>query len=248
MIFRLTTAAACGALISAAPAMAQEWPTRPATINVTGVARVAADPDRFSMTASVHGRGADQVEALRHMAESQTRVTNAVTRLQGLTWTRFSTGTPIVQPVYADDCQSRAYGRQDSCDVTGYIATMSLSLQGAPADRAGDAASIAAERGARDTRLLNYSLSDDSGLRRDAARAAFTDARRQAEIIAEASGQRITRLVSVNLPQSDLEAAFVVASPLMAYGFSGETPSVALTVSPEPISVESRLAVEFEVE
>jgi len=238
---------ACAAF--AAPAMAQDWPKQPATINVTGEGLAEVAPDRFSMSASVNGRGATQVEALRSMAEAQTTVTNAVTRLRGLTWSQFSTGSPAVQPIYAEGCEARGYGRQDGCEVTGYVATTSLSLKGAPAERAGDAVSIAAERGARDARLTGYSRSDDSGLRRDAARAAFADARRQAEIIADASGQRIVRVSSVNLPQSELEADFVVAAPMMVTQENlVETPSVSLTVAPEPIRVQSRLAVQFEVE
>lgn len=244
----LPSVALCGTLLLSAPAMAQDWPRQPATINVTGEGRVQADPDRFAMTASVNGAGATQVEAIRNLVEVQSRVTDAVTRLRGLTWSEFSTGTPAVQPIYSEECQARGYGRQEGCDVAGYVATQSLSLNGAPAERAGDAVSIAAERGARDTRLTGYSLSDDSSLRRDAARAAFADARRQAEIIADASGQRIIRVASVNLPQSDLEASFVVPAQARLYGFFEEAPAVALTVSPQPIRVESQLSVQFEVE
>ena len=141
------------------------------------------------------------------MAESQARVTDGVTRLRGLTHSDFSTGNPAVQPVYTEECQNRGYGRQDGCDPVGYVATQTLALEGAPADRAGDAVSLAAERGARDARLSGYSLSDDSGLRRDAARAAFADARRQAEVLADASGQRIVRVVSVNRPAAEMETA-----------------------------------------
>lgn len=246
MLIRLT--AACGALmLLAAPAMAQDWPRQPATINVTGEAHVEAAPDRFSMTASINGRGADQVEALRALATAQTSVTNGVTRLRGLTWSEFSTGTPAVQPVYSDECQARGYGRQDGCDPAGYVATQTLSLEGAPAERAGDAVSLAAERGARDARLIGYSLADDSALRRDAARAAFADARRQAEVLADASGQRIVRVVSVNRPPSEMEMAYVPPPARPAVGYY-DAPTVALTVTPAPIQVESTLTVEFEVE
>lgn len=246
----LPIAAACGVLMFAAPAMAQDWPRQPATINVTGEGRAQADPDRFAMTASVNGRGADQVEAIRNMTQAQAAVSQAVTRLHGLTWSEFSTGTPAVQPVYSQECQSRGYGGQDGCDAVGYVATMSLTLRGAPAERAGDAVSIAAERGARDARLTGYSLSDNSSLQRDAARAAFADARRQAEIIADASGQRIVRVASVNLPQVDPEMAYALPAAIYASDAAVdiESPSVAIVVSPEPISVQSQLSVQFEVE
>lgn len=244
----LPFAALCGAILFAAPAMAQDWPRQPASINVTGEGRAEADPDRFTMTASVNGRGVTQVDAIRSLSEAQARVTDAVTRLRGLTWSQFSTGTPAVQPIYSDECQTRGYGRQDGCDVTGYVATQSLTLNGAPAERAGDAVSIAAERGARDSRVTGYSLSDDSELRRDAARAAFADARRQAGIIADAAGQRIVRVSSVNLPQSPFEAGIITPSPTIIIDANYESPTVALSVSPQPIRVESRLNVQFEVE
>lgn len=244
-------AAACGVLVLvAAPAGAQDWPRQPATINVTGTAHVEGAPDRFSISASINGRGADQVSALRAMADAQTRVTDGVTRLRGLTWSEFSTGNPVVQPVYSEECQNRGYGRQDGCDPIGYVVTQTLSLEGAPAERAGDAVSLAAERGARDARLTGYSLSDDSGLRRDAARAAFADARRQADVLADASGQRIVRVVSVNRPSVEREAAYNPTPVAMAISGAQnfESPTVALTVTPAPIKVESSLMVEFEVE
>jgi uncharacterized protein YggE len=246
---RLTVLAACGVLtLSALPAAAQDWPRQPATIDVIGHGQAQAAPDRFSMSASVHGRGATQVEALRNLTEAQTRVTTAVTRLRGLTWVEFSTGEPVVRPVYEADCESRGYGRQDSCQVEGYVATLPLMLQGAPAERAGDAVSITAERGAREARLDGYRLGDESPLRREATRAAFADARRQADIIAEASGQRIVRVTTVAHPRLDEEAAYVPPPAMLSGAIDFEEPTVPVSVSPRPIRIDAQLAVTFEVE
>lgn len=233
--------------LAATPASAQD---APASIIIIGEGQVEAAPDTFSMSAEVEGRGADQAGAVREMTTVQTAVTEGVTHLRGLTSTRLTTGLPSVQPIYGPDCSSRSYGQPNPCPVTGYIATMTLSLEGQPAERGGDAVSLAAETGAKTARLTALSLSDERAFRRQAAQAAFADARRQADDIAEAAGQRVVRVVRVQ--DSDASnSVFVMGENLVGsdvdgnYGYVAPTP---ITLVPGPVSIRSRLSVTFEIQ
>lgn len=243
-----TIVALAAASLLAGAAAAQDSAPPVASIIVIGEGRVQAAPDTFSMNAEVEGRGADQAAAVLQMTALQAAVTDQVTRLEGVTASRFTTGLPSIQPEYAPTCSNRSYGQPNPCPVIGYVAAMTLSLEGQPAERGGDAVSLAAETGAKSARLTGLSLSDEQLMRRQAAQAAFADARRQADDIAAAAGLRIIRVARVQDPEAsgaaspayeldagyrDVEANYVAATPI--------------TLVPGPITIRSRLAVTFEI-
>src|SRR5690606_8563641 len=86
------------------------------------------------------------------------------------------------------------------CPVVGYVASIDLTLEAGPVARAGDALSLASERGARNASVQSFYLADDAGQAAAAQRAAFADARRQADGLAAASNQRIVRLLRLEDP------------------------------------------------
>ena len=244
-------AAACGALMLAtAPALAQER----TTVVVVGEGQAETPPDRFVLDAEIEGRGADQAEAVRRMTESHTTVSDAVTRLRGLTSVEVTTGLPEVTPIYESGCNPAAFGRGAPCPINGYVASMALNLEAGPAERAGDAVSIAAERGARSVRLSRYALSDEAAAQRNALRDAYADARRQAEDIAAASGGRIVAVVRADAtPDNRRTSALIGAnfidpdSDWVSYA-EAQSPTTGISVSPEPIRTVRRLTVTFAVE
>jgi len=245
MLVRLT--AACGALLLlAAPAMAQD--AAPSTIVVTGAGRAEAPPDTFTMAAEIIGQGADQAEAVSAMTRRQTEVSDALTHLAGLSASRLTTGLPSVEAVYARDCAASSLSRMQACEITGYVARLPLSLEGQPAERGGDAVSLAAERGAQGARLEGLTLSDQSELRRQATRDAFLHARAQAEEIALASGRRLGRIISVEESNSRISA--LIGANLLEYdanyGYANALTPIAL--SPDAVSVQSGLLVTFAIE
>lgn len=249
---RLITAAACGLAMLAGAAQAQDYPQYPrerSTIIVTGRGEAESPPDSFALTAQVEARGSDQAEAVSNMVRVQTAVTEGVSRLQGLSRAKVTTGLPSIQPIMAEGCANR--GPANGCDVIGYVASISVAMEGMPAERGGDAVSAAGELGARNVRLTELILSDERALRQQAARDAFADASRQAEDIAQAAGQRVARVVTVQEPYST-DSPFYGANAIEPegfvyglYDFRARTP---IGLSPEAVKVQSSLTVTFEME
>lgn len=230
----------------ALPAIGQTTAERP-TIVVEGRGVAERAPDAFFIGGDLRGEGPDRVSALRALVAAQTRVTEGLNDLEGLTAGKLRTETVEVQPVYAGNCQPNRRD-DDACPVSAYAATMRFQFKGAPASRAGDAVSLAAERGARRVSTTGSEVDDETALRADANRLAFADARRQADTLAAASGQRIVRLLKVQ----DSNARF----PEHDSGQIGEVvvtgsrirPSVAVQVDQPPVRIETRLTVVFEIE
>ena len=252
MKFALTALAAFVGATLALPATAQDLGIDEPSIVVVGTGLAEAPPDRFRIRATATGQGADQVTALRALASVQSRVSDGLKRLDGLTASEVTNAAVSVSPTFGNDCESTPWsGGDGSCPVTGYVATTEIMFEGAPVERAGDAVSLASELGARQASILDMRLADDSGLRAAAGREAFIDARRQADLLAQASGQRIVRVLRVQ--QMDdrmvmMEIAATASAAPADMAMEVAVPAVSISVAPEPARVRANLVVVFEIE
>lgn len=244
----IAVAAASFALPAAAQVSLADRPT----IVVLGNGEAEAQPDRFEVDVIVLGRGATQVEALQAFSTVQSRVLDALPRLQGLTEARVTTGATSVAPRYGPTCETDQYDRDTrDCTIIGYFASSILSFTGSPAERAGDAVSLASELGAVQARLGDYALIDSRPLQDAANRAAFSDAERQARMLAEASGRRIVRILRIQDPSArvtDITTQGEELNDVLVTARSFQSPAVSIAVAPEPVRATARVTVVFEIE
>lgn len=250
---RILACIALAAVACATSTAAQDIGADHPSIVVVGMGRVERDPDTFRVVANIEGQGRTQVEALEHLARDQTRVSHGLASLDGLSTAALTTDDPQVRPVRDPSCDT-GYGRaEDLCVITGYRATMKLTLEGSPVARAGDAVSLAAESGAQSASLQSTYLSSDDDLQAEANRAAFLDARQQADLLAQASGQRIVRIKRIQtqgagdgLVLNELAETVPIGRDIISVNLLA--PTVRLDVAPDPVVVTSRLIVVFEIE
>lgn len=91
--------AAAAVLFVAAPAVAQQALSGPPTILVTGSGEAEAQPDQFTISLNIMGRGATQIEALQSMAAIQNRMMETLPALGGLTRSGITTGNTALETV-----------------------------------------------------------------------------------------------------------------------------------------------------
>lgn len=239
-------------LASACPASAQQALSGPPSILVTGSAEVEAQPDQFQITIGVQGRGATQVEALRDLSVVQARMMEALPTLSGLSRSTVTTGEIALEPMFDPACGAGAYDRNtDDCPVVGYNVASAMTFRGSPAERAGDALSLASELGAGSARIRDYSVSDMRALQDAANRAAFADAERQARMLSDASGRRIVGILRIQDPSSRVIGTEESAGNLEEVVVTGSRirgAAVSIAVSPEPVTASSRVTVAFQIE
>lgn len=229
------------------PASAQDRPPEASTIIVTGEGSAEGRPGSFTVDAGLQGRGPTQTAALRELSEAQSRLLEQWPRLDGLTEGVATTGDISIAPHRDPECESNAR-RDDSCPILGYVAYSAIVLRGAPAERAGDAVSLASDLGATSARLDEYEVSDRQALREQANRAAFEDARRQANLLAGASGRRLGRLVRIQDPSAArYDGESLQIEEVVVVG-SRARPAVSIAAAPEPVRVSARITVVFEIE
>lgn len=225
--------------------------TEPPTISVVGVGVMEAAPDTFVVSAEIEGRGRDQITAIRALAEAQDHLSEAA-QLDGLETARLTTGLYAVRPVFEPTCGQAEYGRDtEDCPVVGYSASTTITIEGSPTARAGDAVSLLSERGALNASLKSFSIRDMDTQRRAAQRAAFEDAQRQAQTLADASGRSGVRLVKLeDAAARDVRPLVERARAVQDVVVTGSRirPSVSLDVAPEPVRTESRVVATFVME
>lgn len=239
---------AMGLAISAcAPAWAQDAVADRPSIVVSGVGTVERAPDLFRVHVNLEGRGADQVSALRALAQVQSRVNERLGGLPNLQRLRISTSGVMVKPAYESDCPTYS---EMNCALAGYVASIQLRVEGSPSNLAGNIVSVASEAGAARASLEGFSVDDQSALRAEASRLAIESARRQATIIADASGLRLVRVLKIQEPGSStaMGVQFEDAVLVDLEGVNGANAAVELSTNPTPVQVTSRLSVVFEVE
>ncbi len=121
-----------------------------------------------------------------------------------------------------------------------------------PAKQVGDVASLAAQLGAAEVNVSSGGLVDNQPLEDKALRAAIVDAKRQAQLIAEASGRSLGSILRIQ----DLRAAPINALPPPPppppvyeahedIGVFANKLARALAMTPPPITRTARVTVTY---
>jgi uncharacterized protein len=164
---------------------------RPATIQVTGQAKVSEAPDRVYIDIGVTTQAQKSEAATSQNAERISAVVAAVQRVSGphaqLTTTEYSV-TPNYQ--YPHD--------GGTATIVGYTASNMLRVRLDDLSRIGRVIDAATQAGSNNVQDIRFALRDEQAARTEALREAALDARQDARALAGALGLRVVRVLSVH--------------------------------------------------
>lgn len=153
-------------------------------LRVVGEGRVTASPDVATMRLGVEARAETAEDALSQMRAGMARVLDAL-RADGIAERDLQTGTFSLSPIYPN---SYSPGRTEAPQVAGYVAVSDVVARLRDPARMGAVLDLAMEQGANRLGGLSFELSDPAVQQDAALRDAIADARRKADIMAEAGG------------------------------------------------------------
>ena len=158
-------------------------------ISVSGTGEVYVPADTVTISLGVSYQAADVTGAQQEVNTRIAAVRQAILA-QGIPEEDVSTGTISVYSV-----SSYAENREK---IIGYNASSTLTIRSKQLDTAGSLIDAALAAGANILNDLSFSASDTTAAEEQALRLAVADARRQAEVLADASGLTLDRLMSLN--------------------------------------------------
>lgn len=231
-------AASSWAMAQPSPTYPPVPPQRPATIQVTGRAKVSQIPDRVYIDIGVTTQAAKSEAAAARNASRLSAVVAALKRAAGpgaqLTTTEYS-----IAPNYN-------YPRDGGTPtIVGYTVSNVVRIRLDDLHKIGAVIDAATQAGSNDVRDISFALRDERAPRNEALREAALDARQDAEVLAGALGVRIVRVLSVSeaspavgpiLPQTRQFTARVAAAPAtpVEAGTIDINATVSLTVEVAP--------------
>lgn len=185
------TAATSWAMAQPLPGPPSAPPPRPATIQVTGQAKVSEAPDRVYIDIGVTTQAPKSEMATAQNAAHVSAVIAAVKRAAGpgaqLTTTQYS-----VSPNYR-------YSREGGTPtITGYTASNVVQVRLDELGRVGKVIDAATQAGSNNVQDIRFALRDAEIPRAEALRQAAQNARRDADALAGALDLRIVRVLAVS--------------------------------------------------
>ncbi len=209
------TAASSWAMAQPAPAYPPSTPQRPATIHVTGRAKVSQIPDRVYIDIGVTTQAPKSEAAAAQNATRLAAVIAALKRAAGpgaeLSTTEYSVGPNYNYP--------RDGGTPT---IVGYTVSNVVRIRLDDLRKIGRVIDAATQAGSNNVRDISFALRDEQAPRNEALREAALHARQDAEVLAGALGVRIVRVLSASeesppvapiFPQTRQFAAKMAAAP-----------------------------------
>jgi uncharacterized protein YggE len=248
-MFRILSIALLAASLGGA-SFAQSAEPSQITVVGFGSAERAADWAKVSM--DVIGEGKTSIEALQALTALQERLTSRLGSLQGATSMQVETSQLKISEVRGRECNAASYRpatlSEGPCAIVGYVAQLSMTVKIAPGNRAGDAASLAAELGGRNVALASFGLNETASLTSAATEMAVRNAKAQAAIIAKASGVRLGPILRVQDPSAlEIDRGPAPARPDIALSGNRFAPIVSVAITVPPVRQNARLSVVFSI-
>lgn len=211
--------------------------TRRATrITVGGDAIVQAQPDTAILTISVVTQGRRAIDAQQENATKTDAVMQALKAAAGPS-AEIKTSGYSVQP-------QRVYRENQPPTITGYEARNTITVTLGDLKKVADVIDASSQAGANDIAGIAFTLRQDRPARDQALRQATREAMSKAEVVANALGRKVTRIVEVQ------EEGFVrPPQPVyQAEAFMVKRDNAATPIEVGSLDITSRVLLIAEVE
>jgi uncharacterized protein len=252
---RLLALGVLAAAAMQAQAQAQSEPDQP-QILVTATGTAKTPPDMGTISFTVRGEGRTSDEAVQKVTDLSRTISTGVTGLLGKD-RDFRSSHFTISEVRPKTCTESSYGnaRQLSageCAVLGYVALLPVVLESGRLKDIGTAAGLIGRLGGSDVRLTGFWLKDNTAARQQAMQAALSNARAQAEAIAQGAGAKLGALLRVqdgNFDQMLINDGMPrpAIAPMAPPVPPPPPPPIAVELNPSPIETSVRLVVSYAI-
>ena len=236
---KLIAAALIAALALAAPARAQQdaGQTPPATLTVGGTGQVSVAPDMATLRVGVETQAETATEALAANSQAAQRVIDTL-KGQDVADKDIQTANFSIFPVY-ENTNRREPGPEEP-RVLGYRVTNQVMARIRNLDELGALLDATVSQGANRIDGVEFGLQDDAEQADEARRRAVQDARRKAEVYAEAAGVELNRIRSIDEGGGG-------PMPVRDMAFRAEASSMEVPIASGEMTVTASVQIVWEI-
>ncbi len=227
--------ALAAAAMLAVPALAQADAPPVPQLQVSGTGEVMVTPDIAIVTIGVTAQAKDASAALDANSADLAKAIAAI-RAAGIADKDIATSGFSIDPVYA---QADNQASDQPPAIVGYRVTNEVRVTIRDVAKSGGLLDAVVSAGANRVSGIAFDISDRKSAANDAIRAAIADARAKAELMADAAGLRLVRILSLNAGENGGRG------PIMAYDMAPR--AKAVPVMPGEASVSANADMIWEV-
>lgn len=220
------------AIALATPVMADD-----AIISLTGIGEVTAKPDMALVTSGVVTQAATARDALTDNTKAMAELL-AVLKEAGVEERDVQTSGFSVSPNYVYSDQRDANGYSLPPQINGYMVSNNVTVRIRDLASLGSVLDKQVTVGANAINGVTFTVADPSALYDEARKAAFADAKKKAELYAEAAGEELGLIKSVNEQQGYSEP-----QPYMMKAVDSVAASAAVPVATGELSFQINVNV-----
>jgi len=164
-----------------------------ATLTVTGEGSAGAAPDLATIRTGVETDGATAAAALAANSAAAARIIETL-KAAGVAPRDIQTSDLFVQPLYREPTRQLP---QQPPEVAGYRVMNTVAVTLRDLGAMGAVLDAVVRAGANRIDSIGFGLADDTAPADEARRQAVADARRRADVLAEAAGVKLVRVLSI---------------------------------------------------
>ena len=195
----LLASAIIGAM--ALPALAE--PAGPPVLTATGEGSASAAPDIAVVSLGVVSEAPTAQDALAANAKDMNAVVHTITGA-GIEKKDVATSGLFVEPVYSDSSKDP----QGQSKITGYRVSNQVTVRIRDIGKSGPLLDKVITAGANRVNGVSFEIARSEALRDAAIKAAIAEARRRAELMAEAAGVKLGPIQSINANEGGGQPVF----------------------------------------
>lgn len=205
------------------------------TISVDGSSTIKVAPDKATISISIENTAKDAKMASAQNAQIMQKIQSAILGLT-ITKDKMQTTNYNLYPVYNTKDNSR--------EIIGYSVSNEITVTIDDIDMVGAVIDTAINAGASNVNSIEFGLKDSQAYKDKVLQQAIVDAKRKAQVIANALGKSVVNVVSVNTGNTYVEAKnFNNAMYMRTADAAGATSPI----QSGDISVRANVAVVFEM-
>ena len=223
------------AMLALAPTLAQADTAPPVPqLQANGTGEVMVTPDIAVVTIGVTSQAAEASAALAANSADLARAIAAI-RAAGVADKDIATSGFSIDPVY-EQADNRPSDRPPA--IVGYRVENRVRVTVRDIAKSGDLLDAVVTAGANRVSGIAFDISDRKSAANDAIRAAIADAKAKAELMADAAGLRLVRILTLNADENGGRG------PIMAFDMAKSAP---VPVMPGQASVSANAQIVWEV-